>query len=105
MQLALILALPTPALPPTKVVVTNAPKEKIYLMLMSKPLKPLGTHRLNRDASTQVNTFTNGIGNCFAKFHKFRGRQTRFENRNIFQTTEQNKTLEERERGKKKKKN
>ena len=83
MHLALVLAPPTPALSVNKVVATSVPKEKIYLVLISDPLKPLGTHRLNRDASTQVNAFTNGIDNSFAKFHKHRGRQTKFENRGI----------------------
>ena len=100
LHLALVLAPPTPALSINKVVATSVPKEKIYLVLISDPLKPLGTHRLNRDASTQVNAFTNGIDNSFVKFHKHRGRQTKFENRGIC-FKQQNKIKPQEEKKKK----
>lgn len=62
------LALLTPALPPAKAVAASTSLGKAWPVLSSEPAlpsKPLGTHRLNRDSSTQGHPFKNGTGNRF----------------------------------------
>ena len=65
-RLALAVAPPSLALPPTKVVTARASQGEMGPMLASGPAvppKPLGTPSLGRDASTQGHAFKTRIGN------------------------------------------